>query len=110
MKKLSVLVPVMILLQTVCVSLSAKGITRSEMQQEAEEVVIDNLNYELKDDIAELNYKNRFKDLPASITIPASITYGGKVYQVSIGEGAFCGNSAIKQVVISEGITEIPDL
>lgn len=76
----------------------------------AEEVVIDSLNYELKDDIAELNYKNRFKELPASIIIPASITYDGKVYQVSIGEGAFCGNSAIKSVVISEGITEIPDL
>ena len=76
----------------------------------AEEVVLDSLYYELRDDLAELTWINRDRELPASIIIPASITYEGKVYQVSIGEGAFCGNSAVKSVVISEGITEIPDL
>lgn len=109
MKKISVLVPVMILFQTLCVSLSAKGIIRSELQQEPKELVIEGLYYELKDDIAELTWINRDRELPASIVIPASIKYDGKVYQVSIGRAAFSGNRDIKSVVISEGITDIPE-
>ena len=108
MKKISVLVPVMILFQTLCVSLSAKGIIRSELQQEPKELVIEGLYYELKDDIAELTWINRDRELPASIVIPASIKYDGKVYQVSIGRAALNRLLSLKVSLIYRNLLLTP--
>lgn len=43
-----------------------------------------------------------------NIVIPSTVTYNGKVYNVtSIGRGAFFGCSSLTSVIISEGVTSI---
>ena len=49
-----------------------------------------------------------YKSLPASLTIPSSVTIGGKSYQVTaIGSHAFYQCRNITSIVISDGITAI---
>ena len=69
---------------------------------------IDGLNYTIVDGKAEVNSGTPGED--GLLTIPSSIDVEGTTYKVEkIGEKAFYGNSAITQLIISEGVTEIGD-
>jgi hypothetical protein len=80
----------------------------SAMAEGDDPVIIDGICYILipKGNIAEVT--SNPNGYSGDVTIPATITYEGVTYSVvGIGNGAFSGNSSLKTVVISEGLTTI---
>lgn len=72
-------------------------------------VEIDGLHYELEDNKAVLVRQQSYNPT-GIIVIPNHVKYKKKKYEVVIGEAAFVGCDDIIEVVIEDGITEIPDL
>ena len=88
-----------LLLQAVSVSVSAQD----------KKVEIDGLHYELKGNTAVITSQQSYNPT-GKIVVPARVFYKRKKYKVTIDEAAFWGCQNITEVVIEDGITEIPDL
>ena len=88
-----------LLLQAVSVSVSAQD----------KKVEIDGLHYELKGNTAVITSQQSYNPT-GKIVVPAHVNYKRKKYKVTIGEAAFLGCPNITEVVIEDGITEIPDM
>ena len=75
------------------------------------EFTVGGLTYEVTDQIAKTVEVINFTDeLPSTVTIPATVSYGGKNYTVTaIASSAFYQNQTITEITISEGITSIGD-
>lgn len=71
----------------------------------ADVVTIDDINYSLSSSSATVDES---PSASGAVTIPASVTYEGKTYEVSaIGEEAFKGCSGVTSVTIAEGVSAI---
>ena len=81
----------------------------------AEKVKIDGIWYNLTAETREAevtfkgdSYDSYWDEYPGSITIPATVTYGGVTYSVtSIGNEAFADCSSLTAITIPEGVTSI---
>ena len=75
------------------------------------EFTVGGLTYEVTDQIAKTVEVINFTDeLPSTVTIPPTVSYGGKNYTVTaIASDAFYQNQTITEITISEGITSIGD-
>ena len=73
------------------------------------EFTVGGLTYEVTDQIAKTVEVINFTDeLPSTVTIPPTVSYGGKNYTVTaIASDAFYQNQTITEITISEGITSI---
>ena len=73
------------------------------------EFTVGGLTYNVIDQIAQTVEVINFTDeLPSTVTIPATVSYGGKNYTVTaIASSAFYQNQTITEITISEGITSI---
>ena len=69
------------------------------------------LTYKVTDQTAKTVDVTDFTDeLPSTVTIPATVSYGGVTYTVTaIASDAFSQNETITEITISEGITSIGD-
>ena len=75
------------------------------------EFTVGGLTYEVTDQTAKTVDVTDFTDeLPSTVTIPATVSYGGVTYTVTaIASEAFDKNETITEITISEGITSIGD-
>ena len=73
------------------------------------EFTVGGLTYEVTDQTAKTVDVTDFTDeLPSTVTIPATVSYGGENYTVTaIASAAFYQNETITEITISEGITSI---
>ena len=75
----------------------------------ADEFVVDNVRYTItSEDPNEVTVSGYDGDLPASLVIPASVTYNTTDYAVtSIGNNAFSGCTSLTSITLAEGLTTI---
>ena len=87
----------------------AKWSEFTNLQAIVTEFTVGGLTYNVIDQIAKTVEVINFTDeLPSTVTIPATVSYGGKNYTVTaIASSAFYQNQTITEITISEGITSI---
>ena len=83
----------------------------TNLQAIVTEFTVGGLTYKVIDQTAKtVEVKSSTDELPSTVTIPPTVSYGGKNYTVTaIASGAFYQNQTITEITISEGITSIGD-
>ena len=83
----------------------------TNLQAIVTEFTVGGLTYKVIDQTAKtVEVKSSTDELPSTVTIPPTVSYGGKNYTVTaIASDAFYQNQTITEITISEGITSIGD-